>query len=97
MTRHCFKCGTEWIFHRHPGRIETCERCGADLHACLNCVHYDKTVAYHCRERRAEEVADKDRANYCEFFEMAKRVWSGVGANAREDAAREKLKKLLGD
>ena len=97
MTRHCFKCGTEWTVNRQPGRIETCERCGADLHVCLNCISYDPKVAYQCRDRRAEEVADKDRANFCEFFEMAKREWSGRAADSREDASREKLKKLLGD
>ena len=97
MTRHCFKCGTTWAFNRQPGRAETCERCGADLRVCLNCISYDPKVAYQCRDRRAEEVADKDRANFCEFFEMAKHEWTGPGASSREDSAREKLKKLLGD
>ena len=80
-----------------PGRIETCQNCGADLHACLNCASYDKKVAYQCRDRRAEEVADKDRANFCEYFEMAKREWVGAGKDSREDAARVNLKKLFGD
>ena len=97
MTRHCFKCGLEWPFNRTPGRTETCERCGADLHVCFNCISYDPKVAYQCRDRRAEEVADKDRANFCEFFEMAKREWTKPSARSREDAAREKLKKLLGN
>ena len=70
-----------------------CERCGADLHVCFNCISYDPEVAYQCRDRRAEEVADKDRANFCEYFEMAKREWTGADANSREDAAREKFKK----
>ncbi len=97
MTRHCFKCGTIWTFNRPPGRAETCERCGADLRVCLNCISHDPKVAYQCSDRRAEEVADKDRANFCEFFEMAKREWTGTGTSSREDSAREKLKKLLGD
>lgn len=97
MTRHCFKCGKEWAFNRLPGRNEACEKCGADLHICLNCVSYDKKSAHQCRDRRAEEVAEKDRANFCEFFEMAKREWTGSEKDLREDAAREKLKKLFGD
>lgn len=97
-NQHCWKCGTDWPFSRSPGRTETCEHCGADLKVCLNCVSYDKTVAYECRDRRAEEIADKDKANFCEFFEFKKRPFVPVRDRyAREDAAREQLKNLLGD
>jgi hypothetical protein len=97
-TRHCWQCGAEWPFSRPPGRSETCEKCGADLKVCLNCASYDKTVAYECRDRRADEIADKDRANFCEFFEMHRREFVPVPDRyAREDKARDRLKKLLGD
>jgi len=36
-------------------------------------------------------------ANFCEYFEFVKRVWTAKGADARESAARANLKKLLGD
>jgi hypothetical protein len=35
-------------------------------------------------------------ANYCEWFEMARRDFSGAKSDAREDKARDLLKKLLG-
>jgi hypothetical protein len=35
-------------------------------------------------------------ANYCEWFEMARRDFKGAGPDAREDKARDLLKKLLG-
>jgi hypothetical protein len=54
-------------------------------------------VAEQCRERRADLVQEKHMANYCEYFDMVKRVWAGKGANQREDAARMGLRKLLGD
>ncbi|HZO83732.1 MAG TPA: hypothetical protein VFC26_00835 [Verrucomicrobiae bacterium] len=98
MTRHCHKCGTVYTLSGQPGRVETCERCGADLKVCLNCMHYDAHAAYQCRERRAEPVAEKHMANFCEYFEFVKRVWvPKAGVDARENAARENLKKLLGD
>lgn len=97
MTRHCHKCGTAYTLSGQPGRTETCERCGADLKVCLNCMHYDLRSAYQCRERRAEPVSEKHMANFCEYFEFVKRVWAGTTADTREDAAREKLKKLFGD
>jgi hypothetical protein len=97
-TRHCHRCGAEYAFNRTPGRSETCGQCGWDLKVCLNCVYYDTTVAYQCRERRADPVEEKHVANYCEYFDMAKRVWvAKPGETKREDAARSTLKKLLGD
>ncbi len=96
-TRRCHHCGVEYTFNRNPGRSETCQ-CGWDLKVCLNCVFYDTTVAYHCRERRADPVPEKHLANYCEYFEFAKRVWTPKAEETkREDSARAALKKLLGD
>jgi hypothetical protein len=55
-------------------------------------------VAYECRDRRAEEIAQKDRANFCEYFDMARREFVPVQDRyAREDKARDQLKRLLGD
>jgi len=80
-----------------PGRSETC-LCGADLKVCLNCVSYDPAVAYQCRDRRAELVAEKHVANYCEYFEMVRRAFVAPREeHSREDKARTQLKKLLGD
>ena len=97
MTRHCWKCGTEYQLGGSPGRSETCE-CGADLKVCLNCVSYDPKVAYQCRDRRADLVEEKDVANYCEYFEIARRVYVPKEQElSREQKARDQLKKLLGD
>ncbi len=98
MTRHCWKCGTEYGLPSAPGRSETCDRCGSDLKVCLNCVSYDSRVAYQCRDRRAEPVAEKHASNYCEYFEFAARDFvPPKQETARENKAREQLKKLLGD
>lgn len=97
MTKHCWKCGREYKLGSSPGRSETCE-CGADLKVCLNCVSYDRTVAHQCRDRRAEPVFDKHQANFCEYFEMVRRVFvPPAEEKSREQQAREKLKGLLGD
>jgi hypothetical protein len=46
-------------------------------------------------------VADKNAANFCEYFEFKKRVWAGkateAGEEGRANTARDQLKKLLGD
>lgn len=98
MTRHCHKCGWEWTLSGQPGRSESCHKCGSDLRVCLNCVSYEARSAHQCRDRRAEPVFDKHLANYCEWFEMIRRPWTGQkSGDSREQAARDTLKKLFGD
>lgn len=100
LTRHCWKCGTEYKLSGSPGRSETCERCNADLKVCLNCASYDLRAAYQCRDRRAEPVEVKDAANYCEYFEMIRREYvkrEDAYEASREAKAREAFKKLFGD
>ena len=98
MTRHCWKCGTEYKLTGAPGRLECCATCGSDLRVCLNCVSYDPRVAEQCRDRRADLIYDKHLANYCEYFEMIRREYTPPSENkSREDKARDSLKKLLGD
>ena len=98
LTRHCWKCGTEYPLSGSPGRSETCDRCGSDLKVCLNCVSYDPRVAYQCRDRRADPVEEKHAANYCEYFEIIRREYVSQGDDlSRATKARDTLKKLLGD
>jgi ribosome-binding protein aMBF1 (putative translation factor) len=96
-TRHCHQCGWEYAITGQPGRTESCHQCGADLKVCLNCIHFELRAAHQCREKRADPVMDKRTANFCEYFEMIRREWKGRAADAREDKARENLKKLFGD
>jgi hypothetical protein len=62
---------------------------------------YDTRAAYQCRDRRADPVAEKHVANYCEYFESSRREYVPKPADAadvsREAKARDALKKLLGD
>lgn len=98
MTRHCHQCGWEWTLAGLPGRSESCHRCNADLRVCLNCTSYDPRAAHQCRDRRAEPVAEKAAANFCEYFDFIRRTYvAKAETNSREASARENLKKLFGD
>jgi ribosome-binding protein aMBF1 (putative translation factor) len=98
MTRHCHQCGWVWSLSGQPGRGDSCHRCGADLKVCLNCASYDSRAAHQCRDRRADPVAEKHLANFCEYFEMVRRNFAAKEqGNNREAQARETLKKLFGD
>jgi hypothetical protein len=50
------------------GFRDTCEGCDADLHSCVHCAHYDPGAYNDCREPSAEYVADRERANRCDWF-----------------------------
>jgi len=97
VTRHCHHCGWEWTYSGLPGRSDTCERCGFELRVCLNCVRYDARAAHQCRETRADPVADKDRANFCEWFDFARRTYVPTGEPDRTAQARAQFRKLFGD
>jgi len=68
------------------------------LKVCLNCISYDPRVAQQCRDPRADPVAEKHLANYCEYFEFVRREFVPPAENlSREGKARETLKKLFGE
>ena len=68
------------------------------MRVCLNCVSYDARAAHQCRDRRADPVFDKHLGNFCEYFEFVRREYvPAAQSNSREAAAKEQLKKLLGD
>lgn len=89
MTRtqaehHCHACRGRVELERKPGRRDDCPHCGAELHACLNCALYDPNLSRGCREPQADDVREKERANFCGWFEF--RQGSGDEADPGEAA-----------
>jgi hypothetical protein len=72
-----------------------CAACRADLHVCRMCEYYDVGVAMSCREPIAEEVKDKERANFCEYFAAKPGAFSSGYVEASQ-AARAQLDALFG-
>jgi hypothetical protein len=66
----CWKCGASLADLSLPfGRAEYCRACRAELHVCRLCRYYDVTKANQCAEPVAEPVNNKERANFCGYFE----------------------------
>ncbi len=57
-------------------RLDICPRCSAELHVCRMCLEYDTSKAKHCREPIAEEVREKDRANFCDFYKPRENAYT---------------------
>lgn len=92
----CWKCGQSLAEYTLPlRRLEECRACRAQLHVCRMCVEYDRSVAKHCREPTAEEVRDKEHANFCDHLKPKPGAFQ-AGATAEADRAKSDLEKLFG-
>ncbi len=93
---NCWKCGHALDDMPKPlRRRDECPACGADLHVCRLCEFYEPSVAKSCREPVAEEVIDKERANFCDYFRGQPGVYSAGGVGEAE-SARSQLEAMFG-
>jgi len=92
----CWKCGASLAALPLPfGRRECCRACGSELHVCRLCVDYDPRVAHQCREPTAEEVRDKEHANFCDHYKPRAGAYQPP-QNSAAEKARLELEKLFG-
>lgn len=92
----CWKCGAPLGDIPLPlSRLAECKACHAPLHVCRLCEFYDTRVAKSCREPIAEEVKDKTRANFCDYFKAKPGVWTPPDTT-EQGRARSDLEALFG-
>ena len=92
----CWKCGASLAELPLPlSRLAECPRCRAYQHACRLCEFYDPRLATKCREDRAEEVRDKEGANFCDWFKPRPNA-HGARPGAKGAAAKAKIDTLFG-
>ncbi len=92
----CWRCGASLATLRLPiGRTEECAACRSQLHVCRMCRSWDRARPKQCREDDAEEVRDKERANFCDWFKPRSGAFDAAGAVA-EAAAKSALEGLFG-
>jgi len=66
----CWYCGDPVTEKAPIGRSQRCLTCGKDLRACKNCRFFVLGARGDCRETNAEPQADKERANFCDWFSL---------------------------
>lgn len=90
MPLVCWNCGASLADLSLPlRRLDECPQCHAELHVCKLCEWYSLGVAKHCRETVAEEVGDKERANFCDYFKPRPDAYSAAGLDAAAKAQAE--------
>ena len=89
----CFSCNAaiELATGERIGFRDTCTKCNADLHVCLNCALFDRNAYNQCREPNAEWVSDRERGNRCDYFVYGDRFHDSLSA----EQARAKLDDLF--
>lgn len=89
----CWSCAHTTERHTPIYRSHRCEQCFAPGHCCRGCRFYDPNASKECREPVAEYVYDKEKPNFCDYFQAA-----GPSSNDAEDPAalaRAKLEALF--
>ncbi|HKW99348.1 MAG TPA: hypothetical protein VJN43_16530 [Bryobacteraceae bacterium] len=62
----CFNCSTQLA-----NGIDfngKCPKCGADLHCCKQCAHFEPSTRFQCLKPIPVRIAVKDKANDCNLF-----------------------------
>jgi hypothetical protein len=77
------------------GRLDECPKCSRDLHVCRMCEFFDPRVANACREPIADEVKEKERSNFCDYFQAKPNAHEPPATNEAE-GARVQLEALFG-
>ena len=93
----CYRCGAALEALSLPlSRQDQCPDCFVYLHCCRMCTYFDPGIAEQCREDDAEEVKNKENANFCDYFrpDSAAHDPRYVSEEAR---ARSQLDTLFGD
>ena len=92
----CWKCGVGLVDILLPlPRIAECPQCRAQLHVCRMCLYYDPAMGQQCREPIAENVVDKQRANFCGYFQISPNAFSAPSEQLAD--ANRQLAALFGD
>lgn len=78
----CWACGNELSAADYTREGE-CPKCRKQTHVCRNCRFYEVGRPNDCQEPVAEAVNDKQRANFCDYFEPSSQAYR-PGADAEQ-------------
>jgi len=70
----CYNCNTvlpDYDEFSKISRHDECFKCKTILRCCKMCHFYDVLTYNECKEINAERILDKERPNYCSYFQVA--------------------------
>ncbi|ERR687891_220505 len=84
----CARCGNELTVAAAWSVEAACSRCGADLHTCAQCMHFDTSAPFECQKPIAARVSPKDVRNTCAEFEPRATVERETKSSAPSSARK---------
>ena len=95
----CARCGT--LLSLTVGTLDSCAKCGVDLHSCVQCVSFDTSARWECTQASAlaARVAPKDARNACPLFSPRTTIerQTTTPASAQSSAPTHSAKKAFDD
>jgi len=79
---YCYRCGGP--------------ACAVSVHACRMCIYFDPNVPRQCREDGAEDVQDKVKVNFCDWFKPSATAFDST-MSAADARAKNELSSLFSD
>jgi hypothetical protein len=92
----CWFCGSPIPEQEPFGRSLRCVACGKDIRSCRNCRFFLSGARGDCSETSAEPVADKERANFCDWFSLNQK-YRGETVGQKNDMNKAKAAKTAFD
>jgi len=83
---NCWSCGAA-LTAPHYAREVHCPGCAKATHVCRNCRFYTPGRHNDCAEPLAERVVEKDRSNFCDYFDPKAQSAQGT-SGSQEDLRR---------
>lgn len=92
----CRACGEKRRDFEEIGFDSVCGKCGAPLHACAQCAHFDTSARWECTQPIPERIAAKKLRNTCGFYTPARSFdLTGTRAEPSADDARTAFDRLF--
>jgi hypothetical protein len=93
----CAVCGTAQEAPATDELVARCGRCGAELHSCTHCQHFDTAATWECRRHaeRSAAVHKKSKQNDCTLFEARVSVEHATEKRAEPDDPRSAFDALF--
>jgi len=92
----CWSCGQPTGITGRVMRSDSCVQCMADLRCCRGCRFFDPNFRAQCRESVDKAIVNKEKNNFCDFFQKREVVKRPGGTSTGGDS-KDTRKKSFDD
>ena len=91
----CAECGA--LLENLSAGPGQCAKCGADLHSCKQCEHFDPSCRFECSQPVPARISPKDKRNACTFYSIRVRLEKETSSKQaqRPNDARQAFENLF--